>query len=122
MNAVNRLQQAMVAAIKQALASSKSVPVPPGGSLVWGWFMDLNATRTWHQNGPNPITYADIEAYGRLHRWGMSAHHVAILRAMDAAYVDDFYSKRERERSGVKTTPTISQQELTPELFDAVFG
>lgn len=122
MTAFNRLQQAMVAALKQALTSSKSVPVPPGGSLIWGWFMDLNATRTWHQNGPNPITYADIEAFARLHRWSMSAHHVAVLRLMDAAYTEDFYSRRERERSGVKTTPTISQQELTPELFDAVFG
>lgn len=122
MSAVYRFHQAMVSALKQALASPKSVPVPPGGALIWNWFMDLNAARTWHMNGPNPITYADIEAYARLHRWNLAPRHVAILRAMDAAYVDDFYSKRERERSGVKTVPTISQQELTPELFDAVFG
>lgn len=119
MSAINRLEKAMVSALRQALASSKSVPVPPGGPLIWGWFMDLNATRTWHQNGPNPITYADIDVYARMHRWNLSAHHVAILRAMDAAYVDDFYSKRGSETGGSKTQPT---GELSADLFDAVFG
>lgn len=115
---IDRLEKGMVSVLNQALASSKSVPVPPGGSLLWGWFMDLNAARTWHQNGPNPITYADIEAYARLHRWSMSAQHVAILRAMDAAYVDDFYSKRQ---TGDKASQKPSG-DLSADLFDAVFG
>lgn len=122
MSAIDRLEKAMVAALKQALVTSSSVPVPPGGSLLWGWFMDLNATRTWHMNGPNSISYADIQAYGHVNRWSLAPHHVDILRAMDAAFSDHYYSQRERERSGMKTAPTISQQELTPELFDAVFG
>ncbi|WP_246468475.1 phage tail assembly chaperone [Brucella intermedia] len=120
MSAIDRLEKAMVAALKQALATSQSVIVPPGGSLLWGWFMDLNATRTWHQNGPNPITYADIDVYRRLHRWNLSAHHVAILRAMDTAYVEDFYSKRLTDKENA-TAPRPTG-EISPDLFDAVFG
>nr|WP_029924579.1 hypothetical protein [Ochrobactrum sp. UNC390CL2Tsu3S39] len=119
MTSLNRLEKAMVAALKQALATSKSVIVPPGGSLLWGWFMDLNASRTWHMNGPNPITYVDIEAYGRINRWSLAAHHVAILRAMDAAYVEDFYSKRVTDKEAVAPRPT---GDISPDLFDAVFG
>nr|WP_196107483.1 MULTISPECIES: hypothetical protein [unclassified Ochrobactrum] len=119
MSAIDRLQKAMVAALKQALATSQSVIVPPGGSLLWNWFMDLNATRTWHMNGPNPISYADIEAYGRINRWSLAAHHVAILRAMDAAYVEDFYSKRVTDKEAVAPKPS---GEISADLFDAVFG
>ncbi len=119
MAATDRLEKAMVAALKQALATSQSVIVPPGGSLLWSWFMDLNGARTWHMNGPNPISYIDIEAYGRIHRWNLSAHHVAILRAMDAAYVEDFYSKRTDKGESTAPRPT---GEISPDLFDAVFG
>ncbi|EEZ32905.1 Hypothetical protein BROD_1804 [Brucella sp. NF 2653] len=116
MSATNRLEKAMVAALKQALATSQSVIVPPGGSLLWGWFMDLNAARTWHMNGPNPISYAEIVAYSDI---SLSAHHVAILRAMDAAYVEDFYSKRVTDKEAVAPRPT---GDISPDLFDAVFG
>ena len=120
MAATDRLEKAMVAALKQALATSQSVIVPPGGSLLWGWFMDLNAARTWHMNGPNPISYVDIEAYGRIHRWHLSAHHVANLRAMDAPYTDDFYSKRSSDKAA-NTAPRPTG-DISPDLFDAVFG
>ncbi len=119
MAATDRLEKAMVAALKQALATSQSVMVPPGGSLLWNWFMDLNATRTWHMNGPNPISFTDIVAYARINRWSLAAHHVAILRAMDAAYVEDFYSKRTDK--GESRAPRPSS-EISPDLFDAVFG
>ncbi|PWL18152.1 hypothetical protein DKP76_10560 [Falsochrobactrum shanghaiense] len=120
MTAIDRMEKAMVSALKQALASRKSVLVPPGGNLLWEWFMDLNAVRTWHMNGPNPISYADIVSYGQINRWSIQPHHVAILRAMDAAYVEYFYSQREN-----KSEENVSRQptgELSADLFDAVFG
>lgn len=119
MTSLNRLEKAMVAALKQALATSKSVIVPPGGSLLWNWFMDLNASRTWHMNGPNPISFSEISEYARLHRWSLAGHHVAILRAMDAAYVEDFYSKRVTDKEAVAPRPA---GDISPDLFDAVFG
>lgn len=120
MTSIIRLEKAMVAALEQALATSQSVIVPPGGSLLWNWFMALNATRTWHMNGPNSISYADIEAYGHINRWSLAAHHVAILRAMDAAYVEHFYSKRVADKENA-TAPRPTG-EISADLFDAVFG
>ncbi|QGA57267.1 hypothetical protein [Brucella sp. 2280] len=119
MAAIDRLKNSLVAALRQALDTGHSVQVPPGGSLLWQWFSDLSAVRTWHMNGPNPISYADIEAYGRINRWSLAAHHVAILRAMDAAYVEDFYSKRVTDKEAVAPRPT---GDISPDLFDAVFG
>lgn len=94
--------------------------VPAGGDLLWLWFRDLCRTRTYHASGPNPISYAEIEAMARLQRWPLSPHHVEILRAMDDAWLDQHYSIR-KLRSSTKALPQTSQHAVTPELFDAMF-
>ena len=116
----DRLETAMVDALKQALTSAGLVSVPPGGALIWQWFSDLSSARTWHTHGPNPITYADIVGYSDIMRWTIEPHHVAILRAMDVAFIEDFYSKRS-SGDETRSAPRPSG-EISPELFDAVFG
>lgn len=120
MTAFDRLENALVAALRVTLATSKSVRLPDAGRLIWEWFVDLTESRTYHANGPNPISYGEIADYARINQWNIQPRHVAIIRAMDAAYIADFYSKRERETSGVKTIKKPSGT-ITPDLFDAVF-
>ncbi|MBV2144402.1 hypothetical protein KUG47_12950 [Falsochrobactrum sp. TDYN1] len=115
---IERFKQAMVSALEATLATSDKVQLPPGGILLWDWFMDLNSARTWHANGPNPISFSEISEYARLYRWSIQPHHIAVLRAMDAAYVEHFYAKRETGGQAAQKPAG----ELSADLFDAVFG
>jgi hypothetical protein len=115
-----RIQAVMVEALHASLNSGKPVPVPHGGTLFWEWFTHLHAARTWHMNGPNPISHQEIDAYGRLYNWRFRADHIAIIRAMDDAFIADFYSKRPQ----TSNEPAARQPtgEMSAALFDAVFG
>lgn len=117
---IDRFKRIMVEALQLALNDRSSVSLPHGGSLFWEWFMDLHASRSWHMNGPNPISYEEIAAYGRLHHWRFRPDHIAIIRAMDEAFIADFYSKRP-QASGETVTRKPSGN-LSADLFDAVFG
>lgn len=121
MSSIDRLESALVDALLLSLSSGKGVSVPPGGSLIWEWFSDLSATRSWHMNGPNPISYPEIAAYRELMGWSIAPRHVALICAMDNAYIADFYAKRGRTSAG-KKPPSFSAKDMNPALFDAVFG
>lgn len=92
--------------------------VPEAGRLLWGWFLDLHATRSQGFAGPLPIAYAEIEAYARLHRIPMASRHVDILRAMDAAWLAHAY----RAAVGSAARYPRSSQPINADAFDAVFG
>lgn len=115
------LETALVAALKINLVSGQPVTVPEAGRVFWRIFSQLAETRTWHMNGPNPISYEEIRSFCILQRWSLKPHHVEILRAMDSAYLDHFYSKQKNKADGVKTIGK-SSGEISPALFDAVFG
>lgn len=55
---------------------------------VWEWFLELHAARSGSGFGPNPIGYADIDAWARLSRRRLAAWEVAAIRAMDQAYLE----------------------------------
>lgn len=122
MTAIDRLTNQLVAALRQNLATRRPVAIPEAGRLLWQIFGELSGTRTYNQAGPNPISHQEIAAYARLARWPLQPHHVAILRAMDAAYLDHTYSPQAKAPEGMKTLPHVSRHELTPALFDAVLG
>lgn len=113
-----RLRGALVSVLRDHLAGSPS-SVPEAGRLLWSIFADLSATRTYHMAGPNPISFAEIEAYCRLLRWPLEPHHVAIIRALDMAWLEHAQASRGGER---KTVQRSSGQAVTPASFDAVFG
>ena len=114
MKAQHRLQRQLVEAVRKSLAGSQHPGIPEAGRLLWGWFLGLSATRTSNGRGPNPITFAEIEAYGRVHGWPMRQDHIAILLAMDRAYLEDADRRNGKDRGPA--------QRLTAEAFDAVFG
>uniref|UniRef100_UPI003BAC5764 phage tail assembly chaperone n=1 Tax=Stappia sp. TaxID=1870903 RepID=UPI003BAC5764 len=117
---VNRLERAL----SDAIAAAKPV-VPEAGVLLWNLFMELSAGRTYNAAGPNPIAYAEIEAFARLHRWPLQPHHVAIIRAMDDAWLARAYRKMqgsEKNADAFDGRQTAKAPLLTASGFDAVFG
>jgi hypothetical protein len=107
-----RLKQQLVAAVNGKGA------VPEAGRLVWGWFCDLSNGRSYHMAGPNPIAFADIEAFARLHRWPIKPHHVELIRAMDDAWI----RKSLGTQTNINRARPATQQPITAEAFDAIFG
>jgi len=100
-------------AVSESLSAGCRPQIPDGGELAWSWFLALNRTRAMGFTGPNPISYSEIEAYARLHRWPLEKRHVDLILAMDRAYLEFNQARREAPR-----TPSA---DISPDLFDAVF-
>jgi hypothetical protein len=117
------MERHLVTALRRHLAGSKP-DVPEAGVLLWNLFMEISAGRTWHMAGPNPISFAEIEAFARLHRWPLQPHHVAIIRALDDAWLEHAYSRtdRKKDEKGFNSRRYANAQPMTAEVFDLVFG
>lgn len=117
-----RFKKTMAAALCRKL-NGGPVTLPAGGGLLWRWFGELNNARGWHSNGPQPLGFAEIEAWARLTRWPLTARHAAVLRAMDAEWVRIWHaSGKDRDADGTKVLRRGANQPLSPDLFDAAFG
>lgn len=113
----------LVAALRRHLAGGKPV-VPEAGVLFWNLFMEISAGRSYHAAGPNPVSYAEIHAYARLHRWPLQPHHIAMIRALDDTWLEHAYQRAQGRRDG-KTFDgrrAAHAPDLTAASFDAVFG
>lgn len=114
---MTRLRRALVDSVAASVAGRRRVQVPVGGELVWRWFADLSAARSYGAAGPNPISFTEIEAYRRLHPVPIEGRHVDLLRAMDDAWL--------RGQTADGDNPAVNPRRampVTPALFDAVFG
>lgn len=85
--------------------------VPIGWEPLWRAFLDLHETRAEGFGGPAPITFAEIDAYARLMRQPFEPHHVAGIRAIDRAWMDQVPKEKARPAA-----PALSAA-----AFDAVF-
>ena len=124
MDTDKRLQHQLVAAMASHLKGDYTAAIPEAGRLVWQWFLELSDTRTWHQAGPNAISYSEIYAWMQVTRWPVQPRHIGLITALDSAWLAHFYAqrKREQENKDKPKLPQRSEHELTPELFDAMFG
>jgi len=61
--------------------------LPPGCGYVWTWFCELHAARGGNGYGPNPISYAEIEAWARLTGRHLTPWEVAALRVLDQVWM-----------------------------------
>lgn len=86
---MRRFAELMAAALSQHLATRRRVRLPDGGGLFWSAFADLSAGRGYSERGPMPIGLEAIEAWARLSRVPLEARHVAVIRAMDRAWLED---------------------------------
>lgn len=121
MSGVRRLQTQLCAAVRASVQGEASRP-PEAGVLLWNAFHRLSAQRTFHAVGPNPIQPADIVAFCTLTRLPLPAHHVAIILAMDAAWLDMVHRRTRAAPEGVKTLPPVSKHPISAALLDAVLG
>ena len=121
MTARTRLSRQLCAAVTAALSGGKVVRTPEAGLPLWNAFQRLNATRSYHMAGPNPISLAEIEAFTRLMRQPLEPWQVTILLDMDAAWLGQAM-KGAKVPEGVKALPPISKQPLNAALLDVVMG
>lgn len=120
MSGFDRLKSQMVTALRGHLKSTHTAPpVPEAGLVLWNAFQEMDETRSFHSAGPNPISYAEIESWGRLKGYPLQPRHVEIIRAMDVALIEHFNAEAKRRdeanrrRRGAK---------MTPAMFDAATG
>lgn len=117
----SRFADRMAAAMTSHLAGGTQVRPPDGGTLFWEAFADLNASRRLGPAGPDPLSLAEVQAWAAMNGTPLAPHHVAVIRALDRAWLDHVRTRRAPE--GVKTVPAMSTGALTPNLFDlSAFG
>jgi len=93
------------------------IDCPPEYDYLLDWFRSLSAARAEGFSGPCPISFRDIEAWASLTGEILLREEVAILRQMDAAYLDAI-SKAQKAEGNSET----SQPQMSTATFDAMFG
>lgn len=119
---MSRLEKLLCAALRKNLQKGGRPAIPAGGELLWRWFLDLNAARSWGAAGPNPIPFSGIDSYARVSGWPIEPRHVSILQAMDREMLAHFRRSAGMARPGVKTLPAISSTPISAGMIDAMFG
>lgn len=109
-------------ALRRHLACPGRPVVPAGGELLWRWFVDLSAARTWGMAGPDPISFDAIEAYRRLAQWPIEERHVRVLSALDAVFLEHFRRDAGKGDPEIGAAPRVSSRPISAGLFDAIFG
>ena len=74
--------------------------IPPMLAPYWRAFTDLHRRRQWHQSGPQPISYQEMESYARLKfRVGLVQvqRMVRFIEDLDDAYLVHFAEKQAKE-------------------------
>lgn len=121
MSAMRRLQAQLCKAVEASAQGEKARP-PEAGVMLWNAFHRLSAQRTFHAVGPNPIQPAEIAAFCALMRLPLPPHHVAIILAMDAAWLEVAHRRTRAAPEGTKALPPISKRPISAALLDAVLG
>ena len=111
MSVWDRFAERMAEAVRRGVRGERSPRIPEGGTILWGAFWSLCATRTMALGAPNPITHQEMEAWCRLTGTPLQPHHVAVLGRMDRAWLGALASKAEGK-------PKVSILKLTPAAFD----
>lgn len=62
--------------------------IPPQMEHLWEWFLELHGARGYGHNGPQPISYGEIEAWASLCNKEPSQWEVKLLRRLDNIYID----------------------------------
>ncbi|WP_051540704.1 hypothetical protein [Ahrensia sp. 13_GOM-1096m] len=106
-----RLKAQLVKALEQHLQSGAKSKIPEAGEWLWFFFCQISKSRTYHANGPNPLQWSEIEAWMRLYRWPLEAHHIDIIRALDETWIK--HSRSDQQ---------APSQQINTGAFDAVFG
>ena len=69
---------------------------------IWGWFMELNESRSSSGFGLNPITYSDIDAYFRLQKIVPEKWEIDTIKRLDREVLS-IYAKKAKADSKKKS-------------------
>lgn len=76
-------------------------PLPPAAVGLWEVFLELHVARPAAM-APGMLSYADIDAYARLHRVRFSTWELTTLRLLDAAWMRDQAEQRKQQQGVTK--------------------
>lgn len=74
------------------------VSVPPVVSHVWEWFWALSASRQYGANGPNPISWQELDSWASRSGENPTPEEVKMLRAMDSAWIQAVNDEARQDR------------------------
>lgn len=69
------------------MPASELDPVHPDFAYLLEWFWDISAGRSHGFNGPNPLSMTEISNWSVLTGTVIRREEIAILRAMDGAFM-----------------------------------
>lgn len=87
--------------------------MPSNFLYIWGWFWELAARRPSNATGgPQPLTYAELDAWDRILRIGLRSEEVTILMQMDTVYTSTSTSEHQAavEKAKAKDAPKPKQR------------
>lgn len=61
--------------------------LPAELGYLWDWFLSLHIARRYNEAGPQPIGYAEIDAWARLTRTPIAPWEVEALRSLDMTWL-----------------------------------
>lgn len=74
------------------------VEPPEDGEHIWDWFWHLSGHRHQGMNGPQPLTYQDVDLWSRMTGTKVLREEIAILMRMDTAYLNAVAECNEEQR------------------------
>lgn len=109
--ATRRLKAQLVVALRDHLRGRRPAP-PFAGVALWQAFAALSDARRWSDGMPDPLQASEVEAWARLTGAALPRHHVQIIAALDAAWLEWMRTPEAERVAGP----------MTGAVFDAMFG
>ena len=72
--------------------------IPEEGQHIWAWFWTLNQRRQSGMDGPQPLTYTEIQAWQSSTGVIVRREETAILFGMDNTFLETLAKTREDQR------------------------
>lgn len=68
---------------------------------VWGWFWELHSSRTSSMNGPEPLSYQEINAWDSLKKVELRPIELDIIKQLDTVFMGHVNKKiRQKSKQG----------------------
>ena len=116
--------QRVLCAHLEARLQGKRARLPDAGVEILLAFADLSRARTYHQHGPNPITWEAMAAYGQVLGQPLRPDHARIVMALDEVWLKDAVRRISSvgNSDSAKPAPAMASGPLNGGMFDALFG
>lgn len=69
---------------------------------MWRWFFELHHAREYTEVGPKPISYTELRNWKELRGLNISPDDVALIKAMDNAFIHTYAQEQEYNRQRKK--------------------